>query len=83
MNYFGPKTHYLEIVLGRGDCSLINESDLLMMSLPPVYFCLVTLCVPKMLCNNLCVCVCVCVFSNANPLHYYALRVPSKADRWR
>ena len=28
------------------------------------------------------VCVCVCVFSNANPLHYYELRVPYKADRW-
>ena len=26
---------------------------------------------------------CVCVCSNANPLHYYALRVPHKADRWR
>ena len=23
------------------------------------------------------------VCSNANPLHYYALRVPRKADRWR
>ena len=22
-------------------------------------------------------------FSNVNPLHYYALRVPHKADRWR
>ena len=30
-----------------------------------------------------CVCVCVCVFSNANPLHYYALLVPRRADRWR
>ena len=28
------------------------------------------------------VCVCVCVCSNANPLHYYVLRVPHKADRW-
>ena len=27
--------------------------------------------------------VCVCVFSNANPVHYYALWVPRKADRWR
>ena len=26
---------------------------------------------------------CVCVCSNANPLHYYVLRVPRKADRWR
>ena len=26
---------------------------------------------------------CVCVCSNANPLHYYALRVPRKVDRWR
>ena len=25
---------------------------------------------------NMCVCVCVC--SNANPLHYYVLRVPCK-----
>ena len=25
----------------------------------------------------------VCVCSNANPLHYYAFRVPPKADRWR
>ena len=25
----------------------------------------------------------VCVCSNANPLHYYVLRVPRKADRWR
>ena len=24
----------------------------------------------------------VCVCSNANPLHYYMLRVPLKADRW-
>ena len=24
----------------------------------------------------------VCVFSNANPLHYYALRVPHWVDRW-
>ena len=30
-----------------------------------------------------CVCVCVFVCSNANPLHYYALRVPRKADKWR
>ena len=30
-----------------------------------------------------CVCVCVCVCYNANPLHYYMLRVPLKADRWR
>ena len=28
-------------------------------------------------------CVCVCVRSNAYPLHYYALRVPRKVDRWR
>ena len=28
-------------------------------------------------------CVCVCVFSNANPLHYYVLRVQHKVDRWR
>ena len=27
--------------------------------------------------------MCVCVCSNANPLHYYVLRVPRKADRWR
>ena len=26
--------------------------------------------------------VCVCVCANANPLHYYALWVPPKADRW-
>ena len=26
--------------------------------------------------------MCVCV-SNANPLHYYVLRVPRKVDRWR
>ena len=32
---------------------------------------------------SVCVCVCVCVCSNANPLHYYVLRVPHKADRWR
>ena len=25
----------------------------------------------------------MCVCSNANPLHYYALRVPRKADTWR
>ena len=24
-----------------------------------------------------------CMCSNANPLHYYALRVPRKTDRWR
>ena len=30
-----------------------------------------------------CVCVYVCVCSNANPLLYYALRVPRKANRWR
>ena len=28
-------------------------------------------------------CVRACVFSNANPLHYYVLRVPLKVDRWR
>ena len=33
--------------------------------------------------HYVCVCVCVCVCSNANPLHYYVLRVPRKADRWR
>ena len=27
--------------------------------------------------------VCVCVCCNANPLHYYVLRVPRKLDRWR
>ena len=26
--------------------------------------------------------MCVCVCSNANPLHYYALRAPRKADKW-
>ena len=31
--------------------------------------------------QNICVCLCVC--SNANPLHYYVLRVPRKVDRWR
>ena len=25
----------------------------------------------------------MCVCSNANPLHYYVLQVPCKADRWR
>ena len=25
----------------------------------------------------------ISVYSNANPLHYYALRVPRKAERWR
>ena len=30
-------------------------------------------------CSSRITCVCVC--SNANPLHYYALRVPRKADR--
>ena len=25
----------------------------------------------------------MCVCSNANPLHYYVLRVPCKVDRWR
>ena len=25
----------------------------------------------------------ICECSNANPLHYYALRVPRKVDRWR
>ena len=25
---------------------------------------------------------CVCVCSNANPLHYYALQIPRKVDRW-
>ena len=25
----------------------------------------------------------VCVCSNANPLHYYALRAPCKVDKWR
>ena len=25
----------------------------------------------------------MCVCSNANPLHYYALRVPRKVERWR
>ena len=25
----------------------------------------------------------ICVCSNANPLHYYVLRVPRRADRWR
>ena len=30
------------------------------------------------------VCLFVCLFvSNANPLHYYALGVPHRADRWR
>ena len=24
----------------------------------------------------------LCVCSDANPLHYYALRVPRKADKW-
>ena len=24
----------------------------------------------------------MCVCSNANPLHYYVLRVPRKVDRW-
>ena len=37
------------------------------------------MCVTKM--NNLDEKLCVC--ANANPLHYYALRVPPKADRWR
>ena len=27
--------------------------------------------------------MCVCVCCNANPLHYYELRVPRKADKWR
>ena len=27
-------------------------------------------------------CGCVCLFSIANPLHYYMLRVPHRADRW-
>ena len=27
--------------------------------------------------------ICLSVCSNANPLHYYALRVPHKMDRWR
>ena len=27
--------------------------------------------------------VSVCVCSNANPLHYYVLRVPCKVERWR
>ena len=26
---------------------------------------------------------CMCVCSNANPLHYYMLRVPRRADTWR
>ena len=25
----------------------------------------------------------LCVWSNANPLHYYTLRAPCTADRWR
>ena len=25
----------------------------------------------------------ICLCSNASPLHYYAIRVPRKADRWR
>ena len=36
MNYFEPKTHYLEIVLGIGGGSTMNESDLLMKSLMPI-----------------------------------------------
>ena len=42
-----------------------------------VYAC-VRECVPA--CVRVCVCVSVCF--NANPLHYYALRVPRKVDRW-
>ena len=26
--------------------------------------------------------LCVCVCANANPLHYYALQIPHKVDRW-
>ena len=36
INEFEPKTHYPEIVLGIGDGSSLNESDLQMTLLPPV-----------------------------------------------
>ena len=40
----------------------------------------VSLCIPVSLSLSVSVSVCVCVCSNANPLHYYTVRVPRKAE---
>ena len=62
-----------------GKCHSVIPSMFFVSCLPLFFFIISCMLIKRK--NNIKKCVCVC--SNANPLHYYVLRVLCKTVRWR